>query len=158
MLPLYPYKPSKIRVVFVYATNAIRQRIYVDFLKFWLSANFSTVTISLLLSAGVLVFIRHRAGIRNDGIIVGYIEIMCVAIGGGSIRANHKWERIFFAILMVTLFFIVSIFMADFSMSSSIPDNLRNITSFEELAQQNVTFYIGSSLQHHKDVIVQMLR
>lgn len=105
-----------------------------------------------------MVFIRHRAGIRDDGIIVGCIEIMCVAIGGGPIRANHKWERHFFAILMVTLFFIVSIFMADFSMSSSIRDNLMNITSFKELAKQNVTFYIGSSLQRHKDVIEKMLR
>lgn len=84
------------------------------------------------------------------------MEMFAVFLAGGNIRARHKWEKMFFAIALIGSFFGISILLAKFSMHSIFSEKFEKIDTFEKLAKQKVTFYIGP--QQTKEHIIELLK
>lgn len=139
----------KLRVIFVYGDNFTRHH-YFTVLNFWKSIKLWTVIIVIIIFATALYELRRRAGIRRASFTSGCMEILSVAIYGGNIHCSHKWERIIFASAMMTLFFLFSIFLADFSMQSIVASTVEKIDTFEKIAEHEFPIYVG--LQAKRDI------
>lgn len=145
LIPIDGKKQSPIRVFFVYGVDFDRSRTYFNPTQFWRSGDFWLFSIMLLVSAVILYVVRRIAKIRKVNFMVGLLEMFAVAVGGGNLRYQHRFEKIFFAIALIASFSFVSIYLADFSMHSVLNEP-RKVDTFEKLAEQNVTFYMTSEL------------
>lgn len=142
-VPLCFHQLQQIRVIFVYGMDFERQPIYFGVLHYWIN-NYQWINfVIIILFVIILYCLRRRASVRMDG---SWLEVIAVVIGGGIIRVHHKLEKVFFGISLISFFFLISIFLADFSMHSIISERFEKIDTFEKLAKRNVTFYYGPRL------------
>lgn len=156
---LYPVKSClhlNVIVIYIYEKSFNRQSIYVTYLQFWKSKNTLFFKIMLVLGTIIIYLIRKRAKLQG-GLLIGFSEIFMVFFGGGNVQSHHKWEKMFFTILMVAAFFWVSIYLSNFSIHSTISDDIQNVNTFQILAKQNVTYYLTESLNKEQSIITQML-
>lgn len=154
LIPIDGTKQSPIRVFFVYGVDFDRSRTYFNPRR---SGDLWLFSIMLLVSAVILYLVRRIAKIRRVNFMVGLLEMFAVAVGGGNLRYQHRFEKMFFAIALIASFFIVSIYLADFSMQSVLNEP-RKVDTFEKLAEQNVTIYMTSELVSVEMQVNHLLR
>lgn len=157
LLPIRLNQHTKLFVIFVYENGYIRPSKSVFSLHLWGLRKMWWFRIALISSAMILYLIRKRAEIQSDG-FQGFIEVLAIVFGGGNIQSQHRWEKMFFAVAMVASFFLVAIYLADFSMHSTIYDDSQTVNTFDKLSKQNVTFVVNSFLAEETQLITQMLR
>lgn len=157
LLPLNPNQVDQISVIFVYGSDFPRRFILFDTGLFWNGTCFWIFCGVLVVAAIILYQLRRVAGLQCVSFLIGFLEVFVVVFGGGNIRAQHLYEKVFFAIMLVASFFLVSIYLADFSMHSVFYQPQR-VNTFDELAKRNVTFYSASRLAEYESEITGMLR
>lgn len=157
MLPIISHNSKRIQVMFVYGVDLKRQFNYFDVLSFWKSDNFWILCGVFSVSAIVLYLLRHLARSRTVDFVVGFLEVFAIVFGGGNIQYRHRLEKCFFAIALIASFFLVSIYLAEFSMNVVLRQP-QNIDTFAKLAKQNVPFFLQSTLSEQKADINAMLR
>lgn len=156
---LYSHGISRIRIIFIYGSDFNRQPIKNGIFRFWINENNTYVGMIILCSSLILYRLRRNANIENAIFWAGYMEMIVVLVAGGNIRARHKWEKMFFVIAVLNVligsFFGISIFLAKFSVHSIFSDKFEKIDTFEKLAKQKVTFFIGSQQteEHIKELL-----
>lgn len=156
-IPIKTTRFSKIRVIFVYGSDFVRASSTFDMFYFWNGGYFWVLT-SLLLIAMCLYSLRRRIGFRRVDFVVAFLEVFSLVFGGGNIQYRHRWEKWFFAVGLTASFFLVTIYLADFSMHSLLNRGSLEIDSFGKLAKRNVTFHLGSNIMKEKAEITEILR
>lgn len=154
--PLYPYGISNLRVIFLYGFDFTREPTKYGLFQFWFSAKDSFRRLVMYSCMFILYGLRRMAKIQHSSFSRCYLETVALFVGGGKIRARHKWERIFFSIALVGLFCQISLYLANFSMLSVYSDKFDRTDTFEKLAKRNVTFYYGQHLMEKQ--IEQLLK
>lgn len=157
MYPIKSHLHYKLIVVYIYEKGYNRQHKYVTYLQFWERKNTWFLKPTIILGTIILYLIRKRAKL-GMGLCNGFLDVLIIFFGGGNIQSQHKWEKMFFSILMVAAFFWVSIYSANFSMHSTISDDFWTVSTFKMLAKQNVTFYLTRSVIKEQSIITQMLQ
>lgn len=155
---LYPYKSNEIAVIFVYGTDFQRQ------LNIWIVPPPVQLLIIVIVSFVVLItiilyIIRRKLKLRRDSSVSALIDIIIAIIAGGNLRTSHNIERLFFAILLIAAFFIISMFTGNLLDCIYSVWN-QKIDTFESLANININvpIYINPSLQMYSTNIHHMLK
>lgn len=156
-LPIKSYRNSKLRVIFVYGVDFGRTHKSFIAGHFWESGQFWILCIAFSISSFVLYLLRHQTGFRTKGFLHGIFEIYIIFIGGGSVQIRRGLEKLFFAAMFVAAFFLISIYLADYSMHSVL-NRQQKVDSFAKLAQHNVTFFLIPQLAEKKKSVTNMLR
>lgn len=145
-----------LKVFFVYSSGFTT---HYSVFHSWSGYDILFMNIPIFIAAIILyVLRRRRAELQNINFWSGFLDMYVVVFGGGNIRVRHRWERMFFAIGLIASFFLISLYLADFSMHSILNENPNKIDTFEKLSKQNVTFYLTTNLIKHEAVIKGMLR
>lgn len=130
----------RLRVFFVYSADFDRSRNLLKMSHFWESCEFWLVSSMLLVCSTILYHLRRFINIRRPDFFAGFLEMFTIIFGGGIIRYAHRYEKCFFAVAMSASFFLVSIYMAEFSMRSVVEP--KNVDTFGKLAKKkcNISF------------------
>lgn len=112
----------------------------------------------IVCGAIILYLIRRRIDFENLNFWSGFLDVYAVIFGGGNIRIQNHWERLFFGVALIAAFFLISLFLANFSMHSVLYENPYKIDTFEKLSQQTVKFYLSKHLQRHATAVKDMLK
>lgn len=153
---LYPYHSKELAVIFVYGIESRRQ------------TNILVVPKSVRILSGLIMaffalaaiflhFIRKKLNLLRDGLLTTIIDTMVAFTAGGNLRMHHKFERIFFGILLFAAFFLTSLYLGDVLHFVYRVLN-QKIDTFEELAQLNAPIYVNAELSDDGDIIREMFR
>lgn len=156
MLPIISSRPLRIQVVYVYGTGSGRHYSYFDALHFWKSGSFWILSAVFFVSTTALYFVRRLAGFRVVSFVIGFMEVFAIVFGGGNVHYRHRLERWFFAIAMIASFFLVSLYLAEFSMNIVLREP-QKIDTFAKLAKKTVPFFLSSHFAGRKSNIIEML-
>lgn len=151
------YNLPKPRLIFIYGSDLVRESVGFNMLYFW-TGRYFFIFISLMLGAIILYKLRRSSGLQAVDFIAGFLEVFSMIFNGGNIRYRHQLEKLFFAIGLIASFFLVSMYLAHFSIYSILFRDSSKVDSFVELAKYNVTFGLNSHLAEHKTRITDMLR
>lgn len=154
--PINSYKQQNIRVLFIHAKNFNRDTFPVY--ETWHNRNYYFICALFWLSVFILYLLRRRIGLRMKSFLDGYFEIVAICLGGRVIRYHHRYERMFFAILMVAAFFLVALHSSHFSMHVILRQETFKVDSFETLAKHNVSFGLLKTLSYEEEYITNLLR
>lgn len=154
LLPFNSQALASVHVLFVYGDDFYRQNSYFD--VFNASISFCLLCMVFLISAVILYYLRHLSTIQNVSFMVGFLEVFTVVFVGGRIRFQHRIEKIFFSVALMASFFLVSIFLADFSMHSVL--QRPQVDTFEKLSQQNTSIFLVQSLNESNEHISRIIR
>lgn len=105
----------------------------------------------------VLYLMRRKLKLRRKGLSTVFIDIIIGFIAGGNLRIQHKLERWFFGVLLVGVFFIISLTAGDLLDCVYRILNQR-ISTFRQLAKIDSPVYIKQLLAMHGHNIQEMLR
>lgn len=153
---LYPYQSEKLSVIFVYGSDYGRQ--WSDntlaMLKVFI---WNWINLFIVLMAIGLCFIRRLNKLRHDGFISTLIDVAVIFTGGGSMRMDHKLERLLFLIVSVGAFFLNSLCL-DATLFPSYLLSQQTIETFQQLYDTNSPIFLAESLAKQEKLIIQMLR
>lgn len=153
---LYPYRSTKLIVLFVYGTDFKRQKQHIllnENVKYY---NF-LCAIGFALSAMVLCFLRRRNQLRRDGLISSAIDVHVSYFGGGSLRSYHQLERFFLGIFLISGFFWTAVCF-DAEMYSYFLVHDEKVKTFGDLAKIDPPIFSGFRLKENADVVFDRLR
>lgn len=150
------YNPRFIRVFFVYALGFDHQNSHINLSNYWKDPVLGLFVVIFLVSVILLYILRHLVDLRRANFFNGLLEITATVFGGGQIHTQYHLERAFFAIVMIASFFLVPIYLADFSMHSVLLES-EKINTFEKLAEQNVPVHVSSVLSSSRLYIADLL-
>lgn len=147
--PLYPYVSEKLIVTFVYGTDIERQ------LNIWsvpasARAIFLLIAIFMCLAVITLYIIRNKFQLHRNSLLSSIIDTLIAFIAGGNLRIRHNCERWFFAILLIGVFFMTSIFVGDL-LDSVYHTMDQKINKLNDLSALSSPIFIHSSLSKHAD-------
>lgn len=154
--PLYPFDSTKLKILFVYGTEYQRQLNLFSVPKSKQALSI-LIILFLLLALIVLCLIRMRLKLPRSGFISTSIDMIIAFIGGGNLQMRNKFDRWFFAIMLVGAFFLNSIFTGDLLDSVYQLQN-QKIETFEKLASINSPIYAHPTLSPYSDEIHAMLK
>lgn len=152
---LYPYQTKNIGTIFVYGTDIGRLK------NIW-SIPASTQMVFIILvafmnvAAVILYIVRKRMKLRGNGMASTIIDTMVAFTAGGNLRMHHKVERWFFGIMLISAFFITSIFMGD--LLGSVYRIRNKINTFEQLSEVKSPIYIHPVFGKQANFICDVLR
>lgn len=155
--PIDTHKLPKIRIIFIYGIDFVRISESFDMFYFW-NGGYLWVLTTLILGSIILYNLRRSTGLQAVNFVAGFLEMVSIIFGGGNIRYQHQLEKWFFAIGLTASFFLVSLYLADFSVQSILFRGSLKVDTFEELEKHNVTFGLSSHLAKYKNEIADMIR
>lgn len=157
---LYPYNSIELAVVLVYGTDVKRRKDtlyipeWVRYMGFWIL--FFWISFAL-----ILCVIRRRRGIAHHGLNSTLIETDVFFIGVGTIQMDHRWEKIFFGILLMLgvvtnplwsdIFLVQTYQMMDEKISLI-------LIRFDQLAKIQSPIYLYSSLEGDSVLVNELIR
>lgn len=150
-IPLYPFHPVELAVVFVYGADFTRQMNVLSYPK---SVQIMSALIVLFmgLAALTLSIIRRKWKLRRGSFISASIDTLIAFIAGGNLRMRHKLERLFFGIVLIGVFFITSIYAGDL-LDCTYRILHQKIDTFDQLKTIQSPIYINRSLKMYtKDI------
>lgn len=150
--PSYSYRSTELAAVFVYGDDMERQQ--KNFFAQYLSYHSQQLNFALLLlGAAILCYLRRRQGLRRDGYISCFIDMIAVFFGGGNIRISHRYERWFFGIIFIPVVFIMAIWGATVFYPCFFELD-RSIKSIEEVSAINPPIFISPTLKEDEKEVV----
>lgn len=149
---LYPYHAIELKALLFYGENLKRPSCKTKAVapNIW-------VSIYMSLAVATLLFIRKKAQLRHRGFFSTVLDVQIAIFAGGNLRVQHKWERLFFGIVLISAFFLLSIVLNSPLYGCAISPE-RSVTTFEGLAKFKVPIYISKDLNREQDAIIQMLK
>lgn len=151
--PLYPYTSDKLAIIFVYGTDYQRE-MNILFIPGSVQILATLILLFVFLATIILCIVRR------GGFMSAFIDIVIAFIAGGNLRMRFKFERWFFGILLISAFFITSIFTGN--LLDCVYQVLnQEINTFEQLANinlPNIPAYINPTLAMHSEDIRERLR
>lgn len=146
MHALYPHHSVKLKVLFVYGRDFIRDmNILFEPIPESLQLVAGAIFLFVVLAAAALSLIRRELRLPRSGYSSSLIECIVPFIGGGSLRMHHKLEKWFFIILMFGAFFIVGVF-AGCLLDAVIRIQFQKIETLKQLAETNSPIFIRHTL------------
>lgn len=154
---IVPISRSKLYLLFEYGDDFHSSSVRRNILKIFQSASahivFAIIAVILLFS------IRRKIGLRRDGLISVYIDVIIVVAGGGSLRYQHRLEKVFFGILLLGVFFINTIAIDNFLFCTYLTEDVDRIDTIEKFIKFNPPIFINRHLKEgNNGLIVKMLR
>lgn len=154
--PLYPFDSTELGIIFVYGED-FRRETNIMFFPASIRIQATVIVSFIVLSAYILRKIRQECKLRGSSFVSTFMDILIAFISGGNLGMQHKLERIFFGILLIGAFFIMSIFGGD--LLDCVYNTLnQKIEKFEQLVELNPPIYFNPSLTTYKDLVFEMLR
>lgn len=123
-------------MIFVYGDDYQRQPCLTTLGYLSIHGYFWPMYIMFPLQAIALYLLRRHNNIREIGFLAILFEVWSQGIAGGSIRCRNKWEKVLFAMAMISSFFLVAVILAKFSMHSTTDDRFEKIDTLEKLAKR----------------------
>lgn len=142
-------------VIFVYGTDFTRH-MNIVFVPESIQT-LAVLLVSFMSSATFVLYLMRRKLKLRNGLTSTFIDIIIAFIAGGNLRVQHKLERSFFGILLIGVFFLISLVASDLLDCVYRILNQR-ISTFEQLTKINSSIYIKTALTLHKSIIREMLR
>lgn len=105
----------------------------------------------------ILWFVRRRFRLRRDGILATTIDTIVAFTAGGNLQMKHKYERLFFAVMLIAAFFITSIFTGGILFYTYRILN-QKIVTFDQLSNTHTPIYINQGFGKSNELVHQMLR
>lgn len=141
----------EIRVIFVYGQDYTRH-MNILLIPGYVQILSGVIMLFICLASIVLWIIRRKLELRRNDFVSAFIDTIIPFIGGGNVRMEHKWEKWFFAILLIGAFFITTLFAGDLLDCVYLILN-QKITTFDQLAEMNAPIYIvPAMILHHKSI------
>lgn len=109
------------------------------------------IILFITLAAIILYIVRKKLKFRRDGFTSALIDTLIAFFAGGNLRMKHKLERWFFAILLISAFFITSIFVGDILFY--VYNIVTKIKTFQQLAKINSPIYIDKRVENFSNEI-----
>lgn len=135
--PLYSYHSIDLVVLFVYGADFTRE-MNILFVPRSIQLLISSILLFKISAVIILYIIRRKFQLRRNDFMSALIDTMVAFTAGGNLRMGHKLERIFFGILLIGNFFIISLFSGDLlDCFYRILD--QKVSTFEQLATMNPT-------------------
>lgn len=104
-----------------------------------------------------LYIIRKKCKLPRNSLSSSIIDTLIAFIAGGNLRMRHKWERWFFGILLIGVFFTTSLFVGDL-LDSVYRTMDQKIKTLNQLTELDSPIFIHSSLENHADQVEALLR
>lgn len=152
---LYPYDSKALCVIFVYGTDFQRGE-HFAFVPSYTKILGITLSTFICMAAIVLFIIRKRFKLRRDGFLITFIDTMVAFVAGGNLRMQHRIERLFFGCVLISAFFIVSIFTG--TVLDCIYSIAKQEVTFEKMHGLKSPIFISPSLNANVENILQMLK
>lgn len=153
---LYPYRSTKLIVLFVYGTDFKRQKQHILLSDNLIFYHYLCV-VGFILSAMVLCFLRRRNRLRRDGLFSSVIDINIAYFGGGTLRSHHQLERFFLGIFLISGFFWTAVcFDAVLYPYFLVQDE--KVKTFADLIKINPPIFSGFRLKENAHVVFDRLR
>lgn len=141
------YRLERVYIVFVYGADFPRGQ--VDNVScFWAGVTFWILSATFIVSTIFLHHLRHVAQYQSVDFMTGDLGMFPLVSSG-----EHSMKNRCYAVALITSFFAVSIYLANFLLH--VP---QKVNTFEELANRNVTFHMSTLMTEHKENIAQLLR
>lgn len=152
----YPFRSLKLMVIFVYGTDYTRQ---MNILMIPEAVQITAATIVFFMgsAAFVLSIIRRKLRLRRNGLILTLIETLVAFIGSGNMNMNHKFERYFFAIVLIMGFFMTSLYAGDL-LDCIVQILNQKFTKLEQLKGFRTPIYVPGPMYTYKNYIVTSLK
>lgn len=151
----YPYQSNELVAIFVYGTDFTRQSNLIQSIPESVLVIFSFTLLFIGLASVTLYLVRKKLKLSQSDIISSFIDVMIAFIAGGQLRMLHKFERLFFGILLISAFFITSLFMGEF-LDYFYGIFCQKVDTLEELAEINSPIYASGTINF--DDALPMLR
>lgn len=142
---LYPYSSVELTVAFVYGIDYTRRTNHMPIPQS-VQILLTVILLFICLAAIILCIIRRKFKLRPDGLFSTYIDASVAIIAGGNLRMQHKFERLFFGILLIGAFFMTNLLTGD--VLFHIYRSRNQVNTFEHLATIDSPIYINPSLAH----------
>lgn len=156
--PLYPYHSVELIVMLVYGEDFTRSHMGGSLIipeSIQISAG--VIAIFIAMTTIVLWILRRKMRLQRSGFILSFIDTLIGFISGGNLRMNHYLERCFFGILLISVFFINSLFTgAILNCVMRIYD--QRVSTFEQLAEIDLPIYSARTWTSKQADIHEMLR
>lgn len=150
--PLYPHHDVELKVMLVYGVDLRRQGCITS-----IAFPIGWIALFVVSAASILFFIRVRARRQRNGFISSAFDIQIALFAGGNLRIEHKWERWFFGILLIGVFFLLSIVLNSPLYGCAISPE-QSVTTFSGLAKLKTPIYIGTDLKREQQAIIDIIR
>lgn len=152
---VYPNSVNELKVLFIYGTN-FKREMNIFYIPPAVQIAAALVLSFIFVAAITLFMIRRKLRVLSNDLFSAITDCWIPFIGGGSLRMEHRLERLFFAILLFGAFFIMSVLSGDlFDCVVSVLN--AKVNTFEKLAQINPPIYSFYELHLNEDVIRQQL-
>lgn len=126
-------------------------------LYFW---DKTTVCMSLVLigaMAIVLFLVRRYADYRVRSFGDAIFDVIPLSLLLRTFRFNHRSERLSFTIACVGSFFLVSMYLAKFSMHTIVSNDTYTVDTFQEAAKYNPKYRVTVVLRSHMKAITDII-
>lgn len=153
---LYPYHSGLLRSVFVHGIDYQRET---EMFRVYTSIKSVTAIIASLFIVAIIILYAIRKRFALPGNDVGLCVLDCFVsfIGGRGLQMRHRFERWFFGILLIGVFFIVSVFGGDL-INSVVCILVPKILTYEDLVGINPLVYIDPEVTSPHLGVHEMLR
>lgn len=151
------YEKIRVFVIFCDGVDFSRSNARRNFFK--ILENSSIILLLIIFAMIILFLIRRRARLPLNGFISIYMDVMVATTSGGSLRYQHKWEKVFFGILLFAAFFINTINIDNFLFYTFLEGDTNRMDTFEKLAAFNPPVYISPGhFKEEKGTVHSMIR
>ena len=154
---LYPYQSIQLVVVFVYGLDYQRELDLFAGIPSSVQLGAALIVSFISIAAIALYVIRRKYRLSRSNFSSTFFDCWIPFIGGGNLRMRHKYERLFFGILLFGAFFIMSVFAGDL-LDSLLRVRNQKINTFEKLKERNSPIYLNPTFGIYSDTIQSMLK
>lgn len=115
------------------------------------------IIVFISLAACILYFVRNNLSLPRDSLASSFTDTFVTFVGGGSLRTNHRFEKLFFTIVLVGAIFMGSLWSGDiFDYIFRVQQY--EVSTFDQLAEINAPIHLSKSLTKDSKNIEQLLR
>lgn len=117
----------------------------------WIPITFSAVGFLML-------YFMRRGDLNRQNIFIRvWMDIMIAVISGSSIRYQNRLEKIFFAIFLVGVFFINTIFVENFLFYVFVTEEPNRMDTLKKFAKFNQTIFVSND-PIFPDISIDLIR
>lgn len=162
IISLQSDKKVNLKVIIVHGSEFKRRSFGFISLSEFMSSTFARILSFWFISTSFVLFIIRRLttiGRRYFlyDFIVALIDMTIAYVGGGHLRYNHRWEKVFFMLMIFGMFFMQSLGLCGVLFQSFLFVDHNGIDTFEKLSKLNITIYSPHLLEGKSKIIHQMI-
>lgn len=146
---------TDLRVIFVQRHNEKHESMILSQLASSRTAH--VILYWFLLTTSTLYFMRLMSNEIDIRYTTALFEMGIVLVGGGILRYNRKWEKVFFMFMIFGAFFLQSFGMFGDLYEQFVIDDQNVIDTFDKLAKQNAPIHLDTTLNKNLGAVHEMI-